>query len=248
MGSEFLFYKFLNLQYWYCVIYSLFGGRCTDTGSLNASADAGVSTAQTKVGFWDWLFGAHTGTDGVSSIFHSGFLGSLYDVVAIISTLFGGVLSFIWSLYSAIAYTVSGFLLALIGFSLLALFYQRLRERGRYGTLSKKETVIHPLQDRWHQLLDGAMSHEPARWRAGILEADGMLGELLGRLGYTGATTNQKMREIPENAFVTLPFAWEAHRIKNLISTPTSNFILTQREAFRALKLYEQVFQEFDFI
>ncbi|TAJ13615.1 hypothetical protein EPO56_03055 [Patescibacteria group bacterium] len=248
MGSEFFFYKFLNLQYWYCVIYSLFGGRCTDTGSLSAGIDASVSAGKTKVGFWDWLFGSQAGTDSASMISHTGFLGSLFDAFTALSTLFGGAFSFLWSLYSAIAYTISGLLLALIAFSLFALFYQRMKERSRYGTLSLNDTVIHPLQDRWHQLLDGAMSHEPARWRAGILEADGMLGELLGRLGYTGSTTNQKMRDIPENAFMTLPFAWEAHRIKNLISTPTSNFILTQREAFRALKLYEQVFQEFDFI
>ena len=92
------------------------------------------------------------------------------------------------------------------------------------------------------------MSSDPKRWRESILGADMILGELFTTLGYQGATTDAQIRHVPDDAFANLPAAWEAHRIRNFISSPSSHFILTQREAFRVMKLYEQVFREFDFI
>jgi hypothetical protein len=101
---------------------------------------------------------------------------------------------------------------------------------------------------RWQLLLDRAMSSDPKEWRESILAADGLLGEMLGNLGYAGEGTAEKIRSVPEGAFVTLPAAWEAHRVKNFVSSNASDFILTQREAFRVMKLYEQVFEEFKFV
>lgn len=251
--------NFLNLQYWYCLIYSLFGGRCAPVKPLSVDVDATISTspgtlatganAQGTVGFWDWLFGgSHSSSSLASLVPHGGFFGPFLDAVVVVAGFIGTLILFLWSLFSALSYAVSGFLVLLIIFSIVGLLWLRMEESGTYGTLPPRETVFRPLQERWHTLLDGAMSNDPKRWREGILEADGMLGELLGKLSYTGATTNERLRLVPENAFVTLPLAWEAHRIRNLTVTQTSNFILTQREAFRALKLYEQVFEEFDFI
>ena len=93
-----------------------------------------------------------------------------------------------------------------------------------------------------------AKSTNPKLWRDSILEADRMLGKILGDLGYKGINTAEKMRNLPEDAFVTVPAAWEAHRVRNFVSQETSDFILTQREAFRVLKLYEQVFEEFNIV
>jgi carboxylesterase type B len=97
-------------------------------------------------------------------------------------------------------------------------------------------------------ILDRTISLEPKAWKESVQEADIMLGELLAKLGYQGQNTHERLRAVQEGAFVTLPNAWEAHRIRNFISAPSSDYILTQREAFRVLKLYEQVFEEFDFI
>ncbi len=132
--------------------------------------------------------------------------------------------------------------------AIAGIIFIRLTEWSRYGTLPPRPSGKSYGWSRWQDLLDAAMSTEPKRWRDGIIAADAMLGELLSKLGYFGEATAEQLRQVPEGAFVTLPQAWEAHRVKSFVAQRSSNFILTQREAFRVMKLYEQVFEEFDFI
>ncbi len=233
--------KFLNLQYWYCIIYSLFGGRCTETQlgipsvDVNAQITAGGTTATTTTA----VTAAHQTAHWWSSLVEGG---------SAVGTAILAFLSLLWGIYSAIAYTVSGVLaLSIIG-SATGLILLRMRELATYSTLPQAPVAAHTLRNRWQSLLDNAMSTDPKRWREGILDADVMLGELLGTLGYKGASTAEQMQQVPESAFVTISEAWEAHRIRNFVSMRSSDYILTQREAFRVMKLYEQVFEEFDFV
>jgi hypothetical protein len=258
-------FKFLNLQYIYCVIYSIFGGECTEVepidtngvsgalpdASLAGHGNAATATTTQSLDFWAWLFGG-TGeravsTGGVEAFSEPGIFEALVNgnpFFAFIGAFFG----FIWSVYSAIAYTVSGILILLIIGAAVGLFLIRTAEARKYSTLTRRPDTSTQLRSRWQQLLDLAISTNPRDWREAILEADMMLGELLEKLGYGGDGTPERLRAIPEGAFVTLPNAWEAHRIRNFVAAKSSDYILTQREAFRIMKLYEQVFEEFDFV
>jgi len=218
---------FLNLQYWYCIIYSAFGGECTYLKELREAQGA---------------------VEGNTTSVFQQFLDSIHSAVSTVWGAVSGVLSLIWDVYSAFAWGFSLFLLLGILFALGGLMYIRFRELLTYGTLPPKSDEETVRGSRWEELLAEAITTDPKRWRYAILEADKMLGELLEKLGYRGATTADKMRSLPEDAFVTVPVAWEAHRVRNFISQGTSDFILTQREAFRVMKLYEQVFEEFSFI
>jgi hypothetical protein len=236
----FYYLKFLNVEYWYCLIYSIFGGKCTKFDAVPVDAQIGAG-------------GLASTTDAVNAATSSaaastGFFHSIVEAVLFIGTVIGGVLTFFWTLYTAIAYTFSGILILLILAAASGLFFIRYRELSLYGTLPAHHKKTNALADRWQSLLSDAMSSDPKHWREGILQADDMLGELLASLGYAGSSTAEKLRAVQESAFVTLPAAWEAHRIRNFISARSSNYILTQREAFRVMKLYEQVFEEFNFI
>ncbi|MES2014200.1 MAG: hypothetical protein V4437_00090 [Patescibacteria group bacterium] len=218
---------------------------------METSIRTNSSTVSTpSVNFWDWLFGGNNSVSATSTsaVQHAGTFGFVTDAAVFVGGIIGAIISFLWSIYSFLAYTLSGVLVLVIVSALVGLFFIRLKEGAKYAALPPAETAVHPLRERWQSLLAGAMSNDPKRWREGILEADVMLGELLGHLGYAGQSTAEQIRMVPENAFVTVPLAWEAHRIRNFVSAPSSNFILTQREAFHAMKLYEQVFEEFDFI
>lgn len=217
---------FLNLQYWYCLFYSFFGDGCAFMRDLETDAP----TPEETKGIFEFLVDAF-----------SGFGSGLFGVV-------GGVIATLWGWFSALSYGLSFFLGALILFALFGLLMVRLRERGVYGTLPPEDATASEARTVWENLLEDAKSTDPKRWRAAILAADDMLGELLLSLGYEGMNTGERIRHLPEDAFVTVPVAWEAHRIKNLISSGASDFILTQREAFRTMKLYEQVFEEFDYV
>lgn len=226
MWSDWL--HFLNLQYWYCIIYSLFGGRCTSTGEIIVD----VPPTPPVEGYGAFQAFIDTVWGGLLAAWHP---------------LSGGV-AWVWHAYSAVAYAYSGFLAFAIASALAGFIFIRFREAGTYGTLPPKEEKDDSRMKRWKELLSLAMTTEPKQWKVAIIEADHMLGELLLSLKYPGMNTAERMRVLPENAFSTMPVAWEAHRIKNLLTEGSSDFILTQREAFRVMKLYEQVFEEFEYL
>jgi hypothetical protein len=209
---------FFNIQYWYCVVISWFGNHCENTGTISVNTEV-----------------AQAGNPG--AVTAPGFWDWLL-----------GIHGFIWTLFSIIAYMASFALFILIIACLAGLFLIRLRDQELYGNLPRAVEKPHPLRSRWQGLLESTMSATPAKWKEGIQGADDILGELLATLGYLGANTGERIRQVPDGAFANLPSAWEAHRIKNFVFAPSSHFILTQREAFRTMKLYEQVFREFDFI
>ncbi len=266
---------FLNLQYIYCYIASLFGKACAanavavtvpsvDTSGVEGAINTATTTVSNTVGqaeqggFWSWLwpFGhSSTASDVVAATstasdvgFWSGMFHALPTFLQNIVIGTGVLLSVLWSTFSFLSYTLSGLLVIAILVSAFGILYIRMSEWTEYGVLPARNNGHTYGWSRWQDLLNGAMSTEPKHWRVAIAAADDMLGELLTRIGYHGKSTSEQMRSIPEGAFVTLPAAWEAHRIKNFVAAKNSNFILTQREAFRVMKLYEQVFEEFDFI
>ena len=247
---------FFNLEYWYCVLISLFGTKCTTTElavsgvsmpTPTTGSISGTVPHAAAPGFWDWLFGSLTGGSGgagsgsfLSSV-SGGPLGAIFGAI-------GLIFAALWALVNVVAFALSFLLLALILVSVVGIFVIRLAEHERYGNLAPSAERVHPLRARWQGLLEDAMSADPKRWRSAIFSADELLGNLFARIGYPGNTTAERITAVPEGAFANLPAAWEAHRIKNFIGAPSSRFVLTQREAFRVMKLYEQVFREFDFI
>jgi len=71
---------------------------------------------------------------------------------------------------------------------------------------------------------------------------------MLTRSGYHGDGVGEKMKGIERSDFNTLDKAWEAHKIRNSIAHGGSDIILTKRTAKKAIDLYRQVFEEFEYI
>jgi hypothetical protein len=255
---------FLNLQYFYCIIVSWLGKACTTVGQGGIDVtipSVGTTTVQTVTtsggSFWSWLwpFGSSagsavdTGTSvGQSVGFWAGIFNALPTPIAGVILTIGSIASFLWTTFSWLSYAFSGIVFLGILAAIAGIVFIRLKEWKAYGTLRETSAAQTFGWNRWQDILNEGMSTDPKRWKAGIMAADAMLGELLAKLGYIGENTGEQMRKVPEDAFVTLPAAWEAHRIKNFIAAKSSNYILTQREAFRVMKLYEEVFEEFHFI
>ncbi len=245
---------FLNLQYFYCIIASFFGTECTDTTLQGSDLVVVPDAAGTSGGFWSWLwpFGhtaADVGTAGAAGIgFWSALFSSLPEPIQAAFLIGAVVLGTAWAAFSFVSYALSGVLILIIAASIGMLALAEIRERTRTVPHLTRSSGKSYGWSRWQDVLNEAMATDPRRWRASVVAADGMLGELLQKIGYSGETTSDQLRTVPEDAFVTLPAAWEAHRVKNFVASRSSDFILTQREAFRVLKLYEQVFEEFDFI
>jgi len=97
---------------------------------------------------------------------------------------------------------------------------------------------------RWEHVLSLAASGNPSDWRAAIIEADIMLGELTERMLLPGFSVGDRLKMATRDRFQTLNDAWEAHKVRNEIAHSGSQFLLTQREARRAIALYGNVFRE----
>lgn len=100
---------------------------------------------------------------------------------------------------------------------------------------------------RWQKVLKLINSEQTSDWKLAILESDIMLGELLESMGYQGDSIGEQLKKIEKSDFTTLDNAWEAHKIRNSIAHE-GEFLITQREASRVIRLYESVFTEFRYI
>ncbi len=117
---------------------------------------------------------------------------------------------------------------------------------GKSGHGGESET--NSAEQRWERVQTLLHSASESDWRLAILEADVMLDEMVGHMGYHGDSLGEKLKGVEKSDFTTLDLAWEAHGVRNHIAHEGAAFSLTEREAQRVVKLYEDVFQEFHYI
>ena len=91
-------------------------------------------------------------------------------------------------------------------------------------------------------------SQSESDWRMAVIEADGMLEEMVNKMGYDGSSLGEKMKQIEKSDFNTIQQAWDAHIVRNQIAHAGIEFALSDREKNRVIGLYKEVFEEFYFI
>lgn len=96
---------------------------------------------------------------------------------------------------------------------------------------------------KWQRVVDHAESQNPNDWRLAILEADILLDELLDIMGGHGNTIGDKLKSFTKAEMPNIQLAWEAHLVRNQIAHEGGDFIISQREARRVVKLYHDVLQ-----
>lgn len=100
---------------------------------------------------------------------------------------------------------------------------------------------------RWQNALARLETGNEAEYKLAIIEVDAMLDEVLVRLGFRGATTEERLRGISPTVLSNLPDLLSAHRTRNnIVHDP--NFILSLDEARKTMAVYEQAFLTFDLI
>jgi hypothetical protein len=110
------------------------------------------------------------------------------------------------------------------------------------------EPAENPMQKRWQKIVQLSQSQNSSDWRLGIIEADIILDELLGKLQLPGNTMGDKLKAVEQSDFLSIDAAWEAHKARNNIAHQGNDFLMNQREAARIISLYESVFREFEMI
>jgi hypothetical protein len=122
-------------------------------------------------------------------------------------------------------------------------------EKAIYGP-KVVEATEEPMQknDKWERVIAHLNSASASDQKLAVIEADIMLDDLLKAQGYHGDSLGERLRSVEKSDFLTLDNAWEAHRVRNQIAHQGGDFPLSEREARRAVALYESVFKEFKII
>ncbi len=106
----------------------------------------------------------------------------------------------------------------------------------------------HGPNKKWLKIEEKMNSQNEQDWRIAIVDADIILEEMLGRMGYVGEGIAEKLKQVDKADFKTIQNAWNAHKLRNRIAHEGSNFHLSRTEAEIAIDDFKKVFEEFYFI
>jgi len=154
-----------------------------------------------------------------------------------------------WSILGIISSSVSMLAIAISIFSLV-----RMREIQNH----EKKEIDHEIREalakdkererdenpRWHYILTLVESPNESDWRVAIIESDTMLEETLHEKGLAGDTTSELLEGARTNGYSSIQSAWDAHIVRNQIAHQGSEFPLSQIEARRVIKMYQNFFEE----
>lgn len=100
---------------------------------------------------------------------------------------------------------------------------------------------------KWNKVITRLETGNEGEYKLAVIEADGMLNEVLTRLGFHGETISDKLAGLTPAIVPNLPEVEEAHQIRNnVVQDP--DYILSLSEARRVLGIYETAFRNLDLI
>lgn len=198
-----------------------------------------------------------TSTDLIYAPYTVDFQGVIYFFVnffssnSVTSDIVYGYIVSAWWIYSLVAFVCSGVLLFAIVYTKMRL--HELEHIVAHNIQHVEEHVAHQhahasKNQRWQDVEHHTESDNPNDWRSAIIEADIMLEDVLNKLGYSGITIGDKLKQASPQFFRSIEDAWKAHRVRNDIAHRGSDFILTKRLAKETIEQYRRVFQEFEVI
>lgn len=155
----------------------------------------------------------------------------------------------LWSTLGYISMSISLLCLTIIIFSLVRMFEIQYHEDDEIEheineALARDAEQERNENPRWRYIETLVDSPNESDWRVAIIEADTMLDEILEDRGYSGETLAEKLKAVDGGAFTSLQNAWDAHAVRNKIAHSGSDFSLTELEARRVIKMFQNVFEE----
>jgi len=169
----------------------------------------------------------------------------IYDLIS--NSDGSGIIVFLqetWGFLNFISIFLAPLLFFGIVYSVVRLHQIHGEEHQRFEEAVRKAGSTEKGDERWRRIMNLVNGDNPIEWRQAIIEADVILDELLKGLGYIGDTLGDRLKVARQENFKKIDEAWDAHLVRNQIAHSGSDFILTQREARRAIDNFRQVFSE----
>lgn len=96
---------------------------------------------------------------------------------------------------------------------------------------------------KWKEVREHLESLRDAEWKFAVIEADNILEEILGQMGFPGDTLGEKMKQIDKNQLASINDLWEAHKLRNII-VHNPDYQIRYNDARVAVSQYEKALRE----
>jgi len=154
-----------------------------------------------------------------------------------------------WSIIGVISSLLSIFCLAIIIWSLvrmveIQIFDKEEIEHEIHTALLKQKERDRNENPRWQYILTLVESPNDSDWRVAIIEADSMMEEALKEKGISGDTVSDLLDGAKDSGYRSIQDAWEAHLVRNKIAHEGLDFSISQFEARRTIKMFQNFFEE----
>jgi hypothetical protein len=158
-----------------------------------------------------------------------------------------------WSTLGSISVIASFVFLIIIIFSIVRLLEIQIDEKKELKhkikeTLEKDREKLSKENPKWSLILKMVESPNESDWRMAILEADAFMEDSLKEKGLAGNTVSELLEDARSNGYLSIQGAWDSHILRNKIAHEGTDFPVTQVEARRAIRLYQDFFEELKII
>ncbi|MCA9352045.1 hypothetical protein KC866_01515 [Patescibacteria group bacterium] len=120
----------------------------------------------------------------------------------------------------------------------------RKRDRREEHFNVHEQLISSPQRERWDSIRGMFSSSNPTDWRMAIIDADSMLEDLVTQMGHQGDSFGEKLMSLRDDGVSWTDAAWDVHLLRNKLAHEGSGYPLSDREAFRAYKIYENILSE----
>ena len=157
--------------------------------------------------------------------------------------------------YNSTFFSIVKFILGIYAMVVLADIVLMLIQRGLSGDL--RETLmgvnIPPefvnkkgkLRKKWSKIREGMKSSEEVNWKIAIIEADEIIDDLIGRMGYAGENMGERLAEINPGQIENIEELKRAHEVRNQIIHDEA-FELTKEQAEETIGYFENFLKYFE--
>ena len=154
-----------------------------------------------------------------------------------------------WSTIGIISALLTIICLGIIIFSLVRLVEIQIYDKEEIDheiekALKRKKEMDRNINPRWHYIQTLIESPNSSDWRVAIIEADSLMEEILKERGIAGNTVSELLEGAKASGYQSIQDAWEAHLVRNQIAHQGSEFILSQIEGRRVIKMFQNFFEE----
>lgn len=158
-----------------------------------------------------------------------------------------------WNTLGILSVLISMLCIFIIIFSIVRLYeiqvFDRLEiEHEINHALAKDKETDKSQNPRWKYILTLVESPNDSDWRVAIIEADSLLEESFKEKDLIGDTMSELLEDAKSNGYPSIQSAWDAHLVRNRIAHEGQEFSLTQVEARRVIKLYQNIFEDLNII